>query len=65
MDDEMRDQTNRPTDELDTEGHNTLVLQLGWDPIGERRRQAEQAVRDQRPTVLEKRRLLGRFRRQK
>jgi hypothetical protein len=63
----MNDETNRPApapdDEQDTEGHNTMVLQLGWDPIGERRRQAERSIRDDRPTVIEKRRLLGRFRR--
>jgi hypothetical protein len=57
--------TTRRTDECDTEGHNTMALQLGWDPIGERRRQAERAIRDDRPTVVEKRRILDRFRRRK
>ncbi len=58
--------TTRPgVDEQDTEGHNTMTLQLGWDPIGERRRQAERVARDRdsRPTVQEKRGLFGRLRR--
>ncbi len=57
---ETRDVT---TDEQDTEGHNTMTLQLGWDPIGERRRQAQHVARDSRPTVQEKRGIFERFRR--
>jgi hypothetical protein len=47
----------------DTEGHNTMALQLGWDPLGERRREAEQAARDRagREMLTEKRGLIGRL----
>jgi hypothetical protein len=47
----------------DTEGHNTMALQLGWDPIGERRREAERVALDRegREVVTEKRGLLERL----
>ena len=52
-----------PATEKDTTGHNTIALQLGWDVPAERRRQAERAVRDDRPHVQARRGLLGRLRR--
>jgi hypothetical protein len=63
--DQTIDQDGRAdaSSEQDTAGHNTAVLQLGWDVVGERRRQAERAIRDTRPHVQSRRGILGRLRR--
>jgi hypothetical protein len=61
--DDTKPQITPTTTDTDTEGHNTMALQIGWDPIGERRRQAEQAARDReaREGPTEKRSLLERL----